>query len=103
MEIEGKEGEETVDVKVKKIAEVEDAESLTSISRMNQTRYISLNAQVKDGYTTTAVSNEVKKVLDELPLPSGYEIEYDGENETGSYNHYGIAQITKVVTQGVKS
>ena len=82
LKIEGKEGEETVNVKVKKIADVEDAESLASISRINQTRYLSVSGQVKEGYTTTAVSNEVKKVLDELPLPSGYEIEYDGENET---------------------
>lgn len=81
LEIEGTKGEEKTDVKIKKIAEVEDANSLSSISRTNQTRYITVTGQVKDGYTTTAVSSEVKKTLDGISLPEGYSIEYNGENE----------------------
>ncbi|MBR1866464.1 MAG: efflux RND transporter permease subunit, partial [Lachnospiraceae bacterium] len=82
LKLEGKKGEDTVNVKIGKIADVQDSESLSSISRINQTRYISINGQVKDGYTTTSVSNEVKRVLKGLPLPAGYEIVYEGENET---------------------
>ena len=82
MTIEGKEGEESVDVKIGKIAEVEDAYSLSTISRFNQTRFITVGAQIKDGYVTTAVSNDVKKVVDNMDLPDGYSIEYNGENET---------------------
>ena len=82
MTIEGKEGEENVDVKIGKIAEVEDAYSLSTISRFNQTRFITVGAQIKDGYVTTAVSNDVKKVVDNMDLPDGYSIEYNGENET---------------------
>lgn len=82
MTIEGKEGEESVDVKIGKIAEVEDAYSLSTIMRMNQTRFITVGAQIKDGYVTTAVSNDVKKVVDNMDLPDGYSIEYNGENET---------------------
>lgn len=82
IEIEGKKGEETKQVKVKEIADVEDAQSLSSINRLNQTRYISVSAKVKDGYTTTSVSNKVKKTLDQIDLPEGYMIEYNGENET---------------------
>ena len=82
IEIEGKKGEETKTVKVKEIADVEDAQSLSSINRLNQTRYISVSAKVKDGYTTTSVSNKVKKTLDQIDLPEGYSIEYNGENET---------------------
>lgn len=80
--IEGKEGEETVDVKIKKIADVEETESLSAINRINQTRYISISGQIKEGYTTTDVSNRVKDTLDEMALPDGYSIEYNGENET---------------------
>lgn len=80
--IEGKDGEETVEVRIGKIADIEDAQSISSINRLNQTRYITVRGQVKDGYTTTAVSNEVKKVVDGISLPAGYSIEYDGENET---------------------
>lgn len=82
MTIEGKEGEETVDVKIGKIADVEDANSLSTIMRKDQMRFITVSAQIKDGYTTTAVSNEVKKIVDKMDLPEGYHIEYNGENET---------------------
>ena len=80
--IEGKKGEETVDVKVNQIADVRETESLSSINRINQTRFITITASVKDGYTTTDVSNEVEKVVDKFTLPNGYSIEYNGENET---------------------
>lgn len=80
--IEGKEGEDTVDVKIGKLADVKEANSLSTISRINQTRFITVSGQVKDGYTTTAVSNEVKRIVDEMDLPDGYHIEYNGENET---------------------
>lgn len=82
IEIEGTKGEEKKQVKVKQIADVQDANSLASINRLNQTRYISVSAKVKDGYTTTAVSNDVKKALKKVTLPEGYSIVYDGENET---------------------
>lgn len=80
--IEGKEGEEKVDVKISEIADVEDAYSLSTIGRTNQTRFVSVSAQIKEGYITTNVSNEVKRVVDKMDLPEGYKIEYDGENET---------------------
>lgn len=80
--IEGTEGEETVDVKISKIADVEDASALSSINRLNQTRYITVSGQVKEGYTTTSVSSKVKDVVDDISLPEGYSIEYNGENET---------------------
>lgn len=80
--IEGKDGEETVDVKVKKIAEVQDAQSLSSINRIGQIRYISISGQIAEGYTTTDVSGRVRDTLDKISLPDGYSIEYNGENET---------------------
>lgn len=80
--IEGKDGEETVDVKVSEIAKIEDAVSLSTINRYNQTRFITVSAMVEEGYVVTNVSNEVKKVIDDISIPSGCSIEYNGENET---------------------
>lgn len=80
--IEGKEGEEKVDVKISKIADVQDAYSLSTINRLNQNRFITVRGLVKEGYITTNVSNEVKDVLDDFAMPDGYSIEYNGENET---------------------
>lgn len=82
IELDGKQGEEEKKVKVSKLADVQDANSLSSISRLNQTRYITVTGQVKEGYTLTAVSNEVTKLVNSMSLPSGYSISYDGENET---------------------
>lgn len=80
--IEGTKDQETVDVKVNQIADVQETQSLSSISRMNQTRFITVSALVKDGYVTTNVSNEVTELLEDYELPDGYSIEYNGENET---------------------
>lgn len=82
IEIEGTKGEEKKKVKVGSIADVQDANSLATINRLNQNRYISISAKVKDGYTTTAVSGDVKKALAKIELPDGYRIDYNGENET---------------------
>jgi HAE1 family hydrophobic/amphiphilic exporter-1 len=82
IEISGKQGEEEKEVKVGKLADVKDADSLSSINRLNQVRYITVTGQIADGYTTTAVSNEVTKVVNNMSLPAGYSISYDGENET---------------------
>lgn len=82
IELNGKQGEEEKKVKISKLAEVRDANSLSSINRLDQVRYITVTAQVKEGYTTTAVSNEVTKLVNGMSLPAGYSISYDGENET---------------------
>ena len=80
--IEGKDGEETVDVKVNQIADVQESKSLSAISRINQTRFVTVSAAVKEGYITTEVSREVEDLLADFALPDGYSIEYNGENET---------------------
>lgn len=82
LKIDGRKGEESVKVKVSKIADVEDAKSLSAINRIDQNRFITVSALVEDGYTTTDVSNRVEKVIDGMSLPEGCSIEYDGENET---------------------
>ncbi len=80
--IEGTKGEESVEVKVNQIADVEEAQSLSSIGRINQKRFVTVSALVKDGYVTSTVSDEVKEVLEDMAMPKGYSIEYNGENET---------------------
>lgn len=76
-----KDGSETK-VKLSDIAQIDDAQSLNSISRDNQRRYISVSAQLKEGRNVTLVTNAVQKVLDAHSLPEGMSIEYSGENET---------------------
>lgn len=83
LEIEGTgESGETVTVKLGEIAEFEAAESLTSIRRSEQTRYLSVSAAIADGYNVGKVSSEVERRLADYELPAGYSLVFAGENET---------------------
>lgn len=63
------------------VAEFETKESLKSISRLEQTRYISVSAAIADGYNVGLVSADVEAVLENYNLPSGYSLHFSGENE----------------------
>lgn len=69
-------------VKLSEISDITTAESMNSIKHDNQLRYVTVSGTIKDGYTTTAVTNEVEKYFNNYELPSGFSIEYAGENST---------------------
>ena len=69
-------------VKLSKIADISASESLNSVTRDNQKRYINVSASLKDGYNVSLVTNDVKEALKDYKLPQGASIEYSGENET---------------------
>lgn len=69
-------------VKLSKIAEAVDTETMSSINRESQQRYITVSAAVDEEHNIGLVSQEVEKVLKKHEMPKGYEIEFDGENET---------------------
>ena len=73
------------------IAYLETTTSLSEIDRKNQTRLLSVTADVLDGYNTTLLSRELKPLLEEYEetLPYGYSIELSGET----------SQISEMVTQ----
>lgn len=71
-----------VDVRLSDIVEFEDAEGFASISRKNQTRYITVTAQLADGYNIGLVASDVQKKLDTYEVPAGCELEMSGEDET---------------------
>lgn len=76
-----KSGEEK-EVLLKDIADVTEAESLSSINRDSQQRYITVSAGLKDGYNIGIVGNNVKNAIDKYEVPKGYEIKLAGENES---------------------
>lgn len=73
---------ETKDIPLKDIAAFEEGESLNVINRNSQTRYISVTAGVDEDHNVTLVSNQIRKKLDKIELPDGYEISMTGEDET---------------------
>lgn len=73
-------GEET-EIPLSDVAEFEELESLSSISRDGQQRYITVTAAIADGYNVGLVGNDVKKAVEKYDCPEGYSIEMEGEDE----------------------
>ncbi|HCS73337.1 MAG TPA: acriflavin resistance protein [Clostridiales bacterium] len=69
------------EIKLKDISEIYEADSLESISRENQSRYMIVSAEIADGYNIGLVSRKFEQNIADYELPSGYSIEITGENE----------------------
>lgn len=70
------------DVKLSEIASFEDTTTLQSINHFAQNRYMSVTAEIKEGYNIGLVSNQLKQKLEKYKTPEGYEIKMAGEDET---------------------
>ena len=76
-----KEGNEKT-TKLSEVADISDSESMNSITRSDQKRYLTISGTLKEGYTNTDVSNKAKALFDDYNLPDGCSIEYSGSNES---------------------
>ena len=72
----------TEEVKLSDIASFEDASGLRAISRKDQSRYMAVTSEVKDGDNIGLVSSRVNKALQSYDVPEGYEVKMVGEDET---------------------
>ena len=70
------------EISVSEIARFEELESLTSISRDGQERYVTVSAAIAEGYNVGLVGNDVEQALKDYKMPEGYSLEMTGENET---------------------
>ena len=83
LEIDGTDEEgESVKVPLSDIASFEMTEALSSISRTDQTRYISVSAAIAEGYNVGLVAGDVEAKLADYEMPAGYQLVFSGENET---------------------
>jgi len=71
----------TVKVPLSRIASFEVTEALSSISRVDQTRYVAVSAAIADGYNVGLVSTDVEAALADYEIPAGYRLVFSGENE----------------------
>lgn len=62
-------------------AEIEYGQGLASISRENQSHYITVTADTQDGYNTTLLARELTKKLKDYQVADGYSIEIGGESD----------------------
>ena len=69
-------------VKLSDIAELEETTSLSAISRLSQRRYLSVTAQLQEGYNVTVLTAEAERLMKNTDLGSGVSYVFAGENET---------------------
>lgn len=72
---------DAVSVKLSEIAELEKVDTLPSINRINQSTYLSVSGEVKDGYNVTLVTKDAEEALKDYDAPEGIRYEFAGENE----------------------
>ena len=68
-------------VRLGDIAKLEETVSLNTIHRDQQRRYITVSADVADGYNVTKVTTAAQTAIAEVDLPQGITASFQGENE----------------------
>ena len=68
-------------IAVSDIAKIVDTETLSSIDRINQNRYLDVKAKIKDGYNITRVTDSAKQEIESMKLPPECRVEFSGGNE----------------------
>lgn len=66
--------------KLSEFATKKEGYTLENITRDNQSRYLSVTAETKEGENTTLLSRKLQKELDKYNVPDGYSIEIAGES-----------------------
>ena len=79
--IKARKKEEEVEIPIRDIATITEAQGISSIKRDSQERYMSINASLDAGHNIGLVSRDFEKKLKEYPVPDGYKIELSGERE----------------------
>ena len=67
--------------KLSKFAKATEQEMLKQITRENQTGYISVTSEVKEGYNAALLSRDLEEKLNSYEIPEGYTAEIQGESE----------------------
>jgi HAE1 family hydrophobic/amphiphilic exporter-1 len=80
------------------VADLIEQEGPTSINRQDQSRFVSITANLS-GRDLNSVVKDIRSRLDDLPLPPGYFIEYGGQNEEmmKAFGNLGLALILAIV------
>lgn len=64
------------------ICTISQEQTLSTIHRDAQTRYITVSGAVDENHNVTLLSNKIKSKIDKLSIPDGYSIDMEGEDET---------------------
>lgn len=79
--IKGQKNGEEVEISIGDIATILEAQSLSSIRRDSQERYISVTADIDVDHNIGLVSRDFERKLEDYKVPNGYKVEIAGERE----------------------
>ncbi len=79
--VSGQDGTEK-EIALADIAVIEETTSLSSISRLNQRRYLTVSATLEEGYNVTLVNTAAERAMRDVNLGDGVSYIFAGENET---------------------
>lgn len=91
-------GEEE-EIPLTRICDIEETNTLSTIHRDSQTRYITVSGGIDENHNVTLVSNKIQKSLDKLDIPEGYSVEMVGEDETinDAMSQMGLMLVLAVI------
>lgn len=75
------------------ISTITKADAMTSISRQNQRRYLTVTGEISPDYTVTDVSNRVQIAVEKYEHSSDVTIEFTGENESTMESVYELCKM----------
>ncbi len=78
-------------------AEIKEEKTLATLTRSENSRYMTVSATVAEGENATLLARELEPLIEEYKVPSGYRIELSGESE--SVNDM-IVQMAKLIALG---
>lgn len=81
LKLTGTQNQQDCEVRLSEIATITEAASSAAIHRENQSRTVTVTAQIADGYNIGLVSREVEKLLADYQMPEGCSYAFEGENE----------------------
>lgn len=87
------------DISLSDICTIEQTQTLSTIHRDSQNRYITVSGSVDEDHNVTLVSDKVKSKLDKIDMPEGYSASMEGEDETinESMSQLGLMLLLAVV------
>lgn len=85
-------------VPLEEIAKLEYKTGPTTISRVDQSRQVSITGDII-GRDLGSVTADIKKAIADIPIPAGYEVEFGGANKemVDSFKNLGLALILAII------
>jgi HME family heavy-metal exporter len=89
-------------ITVQQLADIHFGESINQVQQENGQRRIIVSANIDENQSSlSAIANNVQKVIDKHPLPTGYSIKFEGQHQAKNQASYTIGGLAFIALLGV--